>query len=103
VVASAHDSAYRAALDLAEAGCEIAMIADQRAEVEGPLPEAARRAGLRVEAGAAILGSYGVRRVTHALVAKRWSDGRPGKGEPIACDAIAMSGGWTPNVSLHSQ
>jgi sarcosine oxidase subunit alpha len=103
VVATAHDSAYRAALDLAEAGCEIAMIVDLRAEAEGPLPDAARRAGLRVEANAAILGSYGGRRVTHALVAKRWSDGAPGRGEPVACDHIAMSGGWTPNVGLHSQ
>ncbi len=80
VVATAHDSAYRAALDLAEAGCEIAMIADLRAEADGPLPEAARRAGLRVEANAAIVGSYGSRRVTHALVAKRWADGRAGQG-----------------------
>ena len=103
VVATAHDSAYRAALDLAEAGCEIAMIADLRAKAEGPLPEAARRAGLRVEANAAIVGSYGGRRVTHALVAKRWGDGTPGKGEPVACDVVAMSGGWTPNVSLFSQ
>ncbi|MGD0186855.1 MAG: sarcosine oxidase subunit alpha family protein [Roseiarcus sp.] len=103
VVATAHDSAYRAALDLAEAGCEIAMIADLRAEASGPLPEAARRAGLRVEANAAIVGSYGSRRVTHALVAKRWGDGRPGKSEPVACDVVAMSGGWTPNVSLFSQ
>ncbi|HYA74587.1 MAG TPA: sarcosine oxidase subunit alpha family protein, partial [Roseiarcus sp.] len=103
VVAAAHDSAYRAALDLAEAGCEIAMIADLRAEADGPLPQAARRAGLRVEANAAILGTYGGRRVTHALVAKRWADGAPGKGEAIACDVIAMSGGWTANVSLYSQ
>ncbi len=103
VVATAHDSAYRAALDLAEAGCEIAMIADLRAEADGPLPQAARRAGLRVEPNAAIVGSSGGLRVTHALVAKRWSDGAPGKGEPIACDVIAMSGGWTPNVSLYSQ
>jgi len=103
VVATAHDSAYRAALDLAEAGCEIAAIVDLRAEAEGPLPEVARRVGLRVETNAAILGSYGGRRVTHAIVAKRWADGTPGRGEPIACDVIAMSGGWTPNVSLHSQ
>jgi sarcosine oxidase subunit alpha len=103
VVAAAHDSAYRAALDLAEAGCEIAMIADLRAQADGPLPQAARRAGLRVEVNAAILGSHGGLRVTHALVAKRWADGAPGKGEPIACDVIAMSGGWTPNVSLYSQ
>ncbi|MGD1037898.1 MAG: sarcosine oxidase subunit alpha family protein [Roseiarcus sp.] len=103
VVATAHDSAYRAALDLAEAGCEIAVLIDLRAAADGPLPEAARRAGLRVEAGATILGSHGGGRVTHALVAKRWGDGTPGKGEPIACDVIAMSGGWTPNVSLYSQ
>ena len=103
VVAAAHDTAYRAALDLAESGCEIAMIADLRAQADGPLPQAARRAGLRVETNAAILGSYGGLRVTHALVAKRWADGAPGKGEPIACDVIAMSGGWTPNVSLYSQ
>ncbi len=103
VVAAAHDSAYRAALDLAEAGCEIAMIADLRQEARGPLPEAARRAGLRVEPNAAIVGSLGGLRVTHALVAKLWANGAPGKGEPVACDVIAMSGGWTPNVSLYSQ
>ena len=103
VVATAHDSAYRAALDLAQAGCEIAMIVDLRANPEGPLPQAARQAGLRVEANAGLVGSYGGLRVTHALVAKRWSDGTLGKGEPVACDALAMSGGWTPNVSLYSQ
>ena len=103
VVVTAHDSAYRAALDLAAAGCEIAMIADVRREAQGPLPEAARRAGLRVETDAAIVGTHGGLRVTHALVAKRWSDGTPGRAEPVACDVIAMSGGWTPNVSLYSQ
>jgi sarcosine oxidase subunit alpha len=103
VVAAAHDSAYRAALDLAAAGCQIAVVVDLRAEAKGPLVEAARQAGLRVETNAAIVGSYGVRRVTHALIAKRWSDGRPGRGEPIACDVVAMSGGWTPNVNLYSQ
>src|SRR5271156_1116852 len=59
VVVASHDAAYRAALDLAAAGCEIAMIADLRAEANGPLPEAARRAGLPVETHAAILGSRG--------------------------------------------
>jgi sarcosine oxidase subunit alpha len=103
VVATAHDSAYRAALDLAGAGCEIAMIVDLRPQAEGALPQAARRAGLRVETNAAIVGAYGGLRVTHALVAKRWGDGTPGKAEPVACDALAMSGGWTPNVSLYSQ
>ena len=63
----------------------------------------ARRMGLRVETHAAILGSRGGLRVTHALVARLWSDGRPGKPDEIACDLIAMSGGWTPSVHLFSQ
>ena len=103
VVATAHDSAYRTALELAAAGVEIAMIADLRPTADGALPQAARLAGLRVETNSAIVGSYGTRRVTHALIAKRWADGAPSAGEPIACDCIAMSGGWTANVALHAQ
>jgi sarcosine oxidase, subunit alpha len=103
VIATAHDSAYRAALELAEAGVEIALIADLRPQAEGDLPEAARKAGLRIEMGAAIVGTRGHLRVSQALVAKRWSNGSAGPGEAIACDLIAMSGGWTPSVHLYSQ
>ena len=59
VVATAHDSAYRAALELAAAGVEIAMIADLAPSADGALPQAARLAGLRVETNAAIVGSHG--------------------------------------------
>ncbi|WP_158814458.1 sarcosine oxidase subunit alpha family protein [Methylocapsa sp. S129] len=103
VIATAHDSAYRAALELAQAGVAIALIADLRPNAEGEWPEAARKAGLRVETGAAIVGTRGHLRVSHALVAKRWADGSAGRGEAIACDLIAMSGGWTPSVHLFSQ
>jgi sarcosine oxidase subunit alpha len=103
LVATAHDSAYRAALELAQAGVAIALVADMRDKAEGEWPEAARKAGLRVETGATIVGTRGRLRVSHALVAKRWSDGSPGPGEAIACDLIAMSGGWTPSVHLFSQ
>jgi sarcosine oxidase subunit alpha len=102
VVATVHDSAYRAALDLAAAGVEIAMIADLRPRAEGELPEAARRAGMRIKTDAAILGAYGVQRVTHAIIGKHWREGAPSAGEPVACDCIAMSGGWTANVALHA-
>ena len=103
VVATVQDSAYRAALDLAAAGVEIAMIADLRPSADGALPQAARLAGLRVETNSAIVGAYGGKRVTHAVIAKRWADGAPSAGEPIACDLVAMSGGWTANVALHAQ
>src|SRR5271163_2753202 len=63
VVATAHDGAYRAALDLKAAGVSVALIADLRREVKGPLPEAARAAGLEVAAGAEIVGVDGRLRV----------------------------------------
>jgi sarcosine oxidase subunit alpha len=103
VVATAHDSAYRAALELAEAGVAIALVADLRPHAEGEWPQAARKAGLRVETGAAIVGTRGYLRVSHAHVAKLWADGSAGPSEAIACDLIAMSGGWTPSVHLFSQ
>ena len=63
VVATAHDSAYRAALDLKSAGVDVELIADLRGEAKGPLPEAARAAGIEVAAGAEILGVDGRLRV----------------------------------------
>jgi sarcosine oxidase subunit alpha len=103
VVATAHDSAYRAAVELAGAGVAVALIADLRDEANGEWPRAARNAGLRVETGAAIVGTRGHLRVSHALVAKRRADGSAGPPEAFACDLIAMSGGWTPSVHLFSQ
>ena len=103
VIATTHDGGYRAALDLAEAGCEIAVIVDSRAQAEGALPQAARARGLPVELHATILGSRGNLRVTHARVARFWSDGRPGQPDDVACDLIAMTGGWTPSLHMFSQ
>jgi sarcosine oxidase subunit alpha len=97
VIATAHDSAYRTALELAEAGAEIAMIADWRDEATGEWPEAARKAGLRIETGAKLKGTRGKFRVSEAQVEKRSGD------ETLACDFVAMSGGWTPSVHLFSQ
>ena len=97
VVATAHDSAYAAALDLAHAGAEIALIADLRAEAEGALPQAARAAGLKVMTGASIAGVRGKLRVQSAGVASGSSV------DWVDCDALLMSGGWTPSVHLYSQ
>ena len=99
VIATAHDSAYQAAIDLKAAGVTIAMIADLRKEANGPLPMAARAAGIHVETGTAITGSKGRLRVKAALVGKIGTDGE----ESVPCDLILMCGGWTPSVHLFSQ
>jgi sarcosine oxidase, subunit alpha len=97
VIATAHDSAYRAALDLAAAGAGVTAIADLRANAEGALPEEARAGGLRVLTGAKIRTALGRQAVTHVEIAV---DGRV---LTLPCDALLMSGGWTPSVHLYSQ
>jgi sarcosine oxidase subunit alpha len=99
VVVAAHDGAYRAALDLHRAGVVIAAIADLRATPSGEAVAAARAAGLPVRPATTVLGTGGRLRVA-------WADLAPAAGGPaerIACDLIAMSGGWTPSVHLFSQ
>jgi sarcosine oxidase subunit alpha len=103
VVATACDSAYRAALDLAAAGVTIAMIADLRPDPSGPLVDAARAAGIRVEPSTAVTGTRGRLRVRQAHLSRIAADGTAGAPEPVACDLVLMSGGWTPTVHLFSQ
>jgi sarcosine oxidase subunit alpha len=99
---TAHDGAYRTALDLQAAGVEIAFIADVRAEADGAWPKAARAAGLPVKTGMTVTGTTGGLRVTGVTLAS--VDGRAGGGaQRFACDALLMSGGFTPSIHLHSQ
>ncbi len=97
VVATAHDSAYRTALDLKKAGVGVALIVDLRSEAEGPLADAAQAAGIEVVAGAEILGADGRLRVNAVRIKHH------GGERKVACDALLMSGGWTPSVHLFSQ
>jgi sarcosine oxidase subunit alpha len=102
VIATGHDGAYRAALDLHRAGVEIAAIADVRPESGGPLVRAARAAGLPVRSGCLITGTKGVQRVTAARLST--IDGHGAfASDMVACDAVLMSGGFTPSVHLFSQ
>ena len=97
VVATTHDSAYRAALDLKKAGVSIELIVDLRPEAKRPLLEAARAVGVEVIASAAVLGVDGRLRVNAVRVRHM------GKDRTVACDALIMSAGWTPSVHLFSQ
>ena len=95
VVATADNSAYRAATDLHAAGVSIAGIVDWRAVPEGEAVAAARARGIPIHAGMTIAGTEGRGRVHSAKL----SDGTG----VIPCDTILMSGGWTPSVHLFGQ
>jgi sarcosine oxidase subunit alpha len=100
VVVTNNDDAYRTAIALKEAGLEVPVIVDARATVTGDLPDRARALGIRVEAGRAIAKVKGGKRVTGVQLCLQAGEGSV--LEEIACDAVAMSGGWSPVVHLWS-
>ncbi|MBC6443512.1 MAG: sarcosine oxidase subunit alpha family protein [Rhodobacteraceae bacterium] len=100
VVATNNDDAYRTALLLKDAKVEVPCIIDARPDPKGTLPEKARAAGIRILAGKAVSTAYGSKRLTSVGVCAQDSDGR--KTAEFECDALAMSGGWSPVVHLWS-
>ncbi len=103
VVATACDTAWQAAFDLADKGVEIAVIADMRAEPPESLRAIAEARGIRVETSCVVTGTKGRRRVSGALLGRLDASGAVKSAGDAACDALLMSGGWTPTVSLYSQ
>ncbi len=100
VVVTNNDDAYRTAIALKEAGLEVPVILDARAEVTGPLAVRARELGIRIEPGKAIAKVKGGKKVTGVSICAYAGEGST--LEEITCDAVAMSGGWSPVVHLWS-
>ena len=99
VVATCGDFAYAVARDLRAAGVNVIALVDVRPEAECPAAEALRGLGIPVHTGHTILGTEGRTRISKVHIAPVNS----AKSIALACDALAMHGGWTPAVHLHSQ
>jgi sarcosine oxidase subunit alpha len=103
VIVTTDDAAYQAALDLHAAGTVVAAVADLRADPAGELPQAARRAGLLVLPGSTVLGTEGGLRVRSVSLGAVSSGAGADGARQFDCDALLMSGGFTPSVHLFSQ
>ncbi len=93
-----NDDAYLTAFQLQAAGIDVPVIADARVN-PGELAEKARALGIRVETDCLPSEAQGYLGVSNLLLQR--SDGS--LVEKIACDCIAVSGGYSPNVHLISQ
>lgn len=103
VVATTNDSVYPMLPELVAAGVDIALVADAR-PVLSQAARAAQAAGIGVVASATVVGTAGDPRVTAVSVSTIDDAGAPiGTPTEIACDLLAVSGGWSPVVHLHSQ
>jgi sarcosine oxidase subunit alpha len=100
VVVTNNDDAYRTAIALKEAGLDVPLIVDARSHSKGALADQARALGIRVETGRAIAKVKGGKRVTGVALCAYAGEGAI--VEEIACDCVAMSGGWSPVVHLWS-
>ncbi|MEU5208369.1 2Fe-2S iron-sulfur cluster-binding protein [Streptomyces sp. NPDC020742] len=102
VVFTTNDSAYPAALELADAGLEIATVLDAREEVPDHWRAACDERGIDLRPGHVVTGTSGIGRVSRAHVAA-FGQGRLGERQGIDCDLLLVSGGWNPAVALFSQ
>jgi len=103
VVFTNNSDAYVTALDAAAAGIAVAAVIDARPAPEGPRVAAARGRGIAVHPGHAVVATKGTRALRAVAVAPIDDAGRPaGRLAWIDCDLLAVSGGLTPSVHLHS-
>ncbi|MGW6736550.1 sarcosine oxidase subunit alpha family protein [Streptomyces sp. NPDC055013] len=104
VVSTTNDSAYDTVADLHAAGIDIAAVVDARPELSHRAAEVAAATGVRVLTGGAVVSAAGGGRLTGVTVQDLDEDGRlTGAAESFDCDLLAVSGGWSPVVHLHSQ
>ncbi len=100
VIVTNNDDGYRTALTARAVGVEVACVVDPRAEANGELPQRVRALGVPVRTGSAISKVKGLKRVLSVRVQPFAED--DGGYDEISCDAVAMSGGWSPVVHLWS-
>ena len=101
VVVTNNDDAYRTAITLKEAGLDVPLILDARVPgQDSALMSRAKSLGIRVLMGHGISSVQGGKRVTGVGICSQAGEGAV--LEEVACDAVAMSGGWSPVVHLWS-
>lgn len=100
VIATNNDSSYESAVDLAAAGASVVLL-DARRQVSDHSLNMLREAGVEARYGSAPLRVVGRKSVDGLVTAVArgdvWSE-----DATLQCDAVLISGGWSPIVNLLS-
>lgn len=105
VVATTNDSAYDTVDDLLAAGVEVVAVLDARDVLSGRAAEVAAR-GVQVVPSRTVQDTDGdpqTGRLTRVHVGTLGDDDEATSWESLDCDLLAVAGGWSPVVHLHSQ
>ncbi len=102
VIATANDHGYELALDLLEAGIELAAVVDIRRDPGSNIfTDAMIEHGVRVERGKTIYEAIGTSHVEAVRLARIEDEGRLGEpGAKIACDFVCTATGYSPTGNL---
>jgi sarcosine oxidase subunit alpha len=109
VVATTNDSAYALVEDLIASGIDVAAVVDSRTVQSTVATRTSASTGVPVLSGSAVVdtladGGEGGGRLGAVVISSIDDDGHPeGPYETVETDLLAVSGGWSPVVHLHSQ
>ncbi|MCI9888608.1 (2Fe-2S)-binding protein [Micrococcales bacterium 31B] len=105
VVATTNDAVYDLVTDLLAAGVSVPAVVDARPELS-EAAQAAVAAGVRVISGSVVADTTADaegRVASVAVYGLDAADQLTGEPEVLSCDLLAVSGGFSPVVHLHSQ
>ncbi|MDP6969885.1 MAG: sarcosine oxidase subunit alpha family protein [Gammaproteobacteria bacterium] len=97
-----NDSAYQTAFDYHEQGIQVSAVIDSRQQPSEQLLTACAERGIPVHRQSVVIKAKGWHGVRSVLVAHLGADGVVGPSNSVACDLVAHSGGWTPQVQMAS-
>jgi len=105
VIFTNNDSGYETAIDLHNKGTKIEAIVDIRENSLGDLPKKCSAIGIKIYWKHSIVSTNGHKKVKNIFIMKLSKDNSEVIGQKIKldCDAVGMSGGWTPVVHLFTQ
>ena len=101
IVVTNNSDAYRTAIDLHGAGVTVVAVVDSRTHPDAPLATELASLSIELITGKTVGAAGGGQRVAYALLVSTQGDTE--EPQRIDCDLIASSGGWNPNLHLHSQ
>jgi sarcosine oxidase subunit alpha len=103
VVFTNNDAGYDAALALHGAGASVVVV-DARSEPVGSLSQRARAKGIEILAGQVVTEARGHKHVGGVMVQEMDAHGGlRGTPRALACDLVAVSGGFSPVIHLQCQ
>jgi len=104
VLATTNDSAYDLLSDLIAAGIRVEAVIDARSALSDRAAARVAACQVTVRTGSVVLAARGEGRVESVEVSRIGADDQlVGDIETFDCDTVAVSGGWSPVVHLHSQ